>query len=159
MVSVYRVFADSFDYDPIELWVDERDEYVQYGRIAFRPDAERQPRNCLYLNREWIVEGRVERYDGPVITVVDGADAEGGITLAELGRDYLRLTLDADAVARIEDEQVLAEFDLDDAEYARFRRELVEMFEGLGVLRLQDAEPLDGPPNLNENSDPPPSSI
>jgi hypothetical protein len=141
VVGVYRVSVDTLDYDPIELWVDERGDYVQYGRISFLPDTERRPRNCLYLNREWVVEGRVERYSGPVVTVVDGADADGGISCAELGRDHLRLTLDAEAAARIGDEQVLAEFDLDDTGYARLRRELVEMFEGLGVLRLQEAEP------------------
>jgi hypothetical protein len=139
--SVYSVFADHLDYDPIEMWVDERDEYVVYGRIAFRPDAERRPRNFLFLNREWVVEGRVERYDGPVITVIDGAVAEGGIILAELRRDHLRLTLDADAAERIEDDHVLAEFDLDDAQFAGLRRALAEMFEGLSVLRVPDAEP------------------
>ncbi len=139
MKSVYSVFADRLEYDPIELWMDSRGEYVLYGRIAFWPDAERRLRNWLCLNREWVVDGRVERYAGPVAIVVDGAEAESGITLAELGRDHLLLEFDTDAATQIEDDRVLVEFDLADAEFATLRTSLTEMFYGLGVLRLQDA--------------------
>lgn len=141
MASVYSVFADRLEYEPIEEWVDERDEHVLYGRIAFWPDAERRPKNWLCLNREWVVEGRVERYAGPIVVVVAGADAEGGITLAELGPNYLRLELDAEAAARIEDDQVQVEFDLDEADFAQLRDALAEMFVGSVVLRVQDAKP------------------
>ncbi len=140
MASVYSVFADRIEYDTTEVWADERDVDVLYGRIAFWPDAERWPRHWLCLNREWVVAGRVEQYEGPVVTAIEGADVEGGISRAELGRDHLRIELDSAAAARIEDDRVLVQFDLDDTEFATLRRELVEMFKGLGVLRVQGAE-------------------
>lgn len=135
MSPVYHVSADRIDYNPIELRPPGQDGYVLFGRIAFLPDPDRKPKHLLYLNREWVVDGRVERYEGPVAVVIDGAEAEEGVVLAELGRDHLRLELDAEAAERIEDDEVRVEFDLDDAEFDRLRRELAEMFAGLGVFR------------------------
>jgi hypothetical protein len=97
---MYSFFADGLDFDPIELWDANRGEHVQHGQIAFRSDPARTGCGLLCLTREWVVEGRAERYEGPVgITVEDGYGAVDGITGVELGREHLRLTLDETAAA------------------------------------------------------------
>ena len=132
---MYTFFADDLDLDTFETWVANRGADVQYGRITFRSDRDRKDRGFLDLMREWVVEGRVERYDGPVgITIEDGYGAEG-VTGVELGREHLRLALNEVAAAAIEDEAILVEFDFDDAEFAQLRRELLAMFAGLLDVR------------------------
>lgn len=137
--EVYTVFAERLDYEPIELWEDSRKEYVLYGRIAFWPNSERKPKCWLCLNRKWVVEGKIERYAGPVITVIAGADAENGIELAELNRTVFRLTLNPDAATNLEVAEIRVELDVPDADFLKLQTELLEMFADSGVFRLHES--------------------
>lgn len=137
MASVYSMRVDCVAFEPYDEWDDDRGEHVEYGCVHFLPaDGAGNGDDFLSLSRERVSDRRGYRYVGPVKTSVDWAEAEGGIVRAELGRGSLRLALDADAAASIEDDEVRVEFEVDDAEFARLRTELAALLGEEVVLRV-----------------------
>lgn len=143
MPSTYSFFAHSVEYDVVDPWDRERETHVTYVTVEFRNDGDGDERQYLLLSRESVEDEQGLRFVGTVIVgVEDGYGSDDGITAAVLRRTSFHLTLNATAAERIEDDAIRVEFELDDNEFNRLRRELTELFEGLDTLRVDVGEPI-----------------
>ncbi len=135
MRSVYSFFAHFVEYDVVDPWDRERETHVTYVVVEFRNDGDGDERPYLLLSRESVEDEQGLRFVGPVGVAVEGGyGCDDGISTVVLRRASLHLTLNETAAERIEDDEIRVDFELDDAEFDRLRRELTELFEGLGVF-------------------------
>jgi hypothetical protein len=139
MPSVYSFFAHFVEYDVVDPWDRERETHVTYVVVEFRNDGDGDVLPRLVLSRESVEDERGLRFVGPVgVGVEGGFGSDDGITAAVLRRTCLHLTLNETAAEHIEDDEIRAEFELNANEFDRLRRELTELFNGLGVLTAAD---------------------
>jgi hypothetical protein len=137
MPSVHSFFAHFVEYDVVDPWDRERETHVTYAVVGFRNDGDGDERPYLLLSRESVEDDQGLRFVGPVsVGVEDGYGTDDGITAAVLRRTSLHVTLNETAAKRIEDDEIRVEFELDDDEYVRLRRELTALFAGLTAERV-----------------------
>jgi len=133
--STYSFFAHFVEYDVVDPWDRERETHVTYVVVEFRNDGDGDVLPLLVLSRESVDDELGVRFVGPVsVAVENGYGSDDGITATILHRSSLHLTLSEAAAERIEDDEIRVEFELDANEFDKLRRELAELFEGLGVF-------------------------
>jgi hypothetical protein len=128
---VLRFFAAEVDADVVSSWSDERGQDVHevYVRLA----AGRADPSCgLCLLRELDAPAGPGRFAGPPMVGYADREPTDEITRVHLARAQLRVAVSGG-------EEVVADFELDDEAFQRIRRELREIFSGLGTYTEERA--------------------